>query len=128
MRPKKAGVFHQPPVGAHEMRPKEMCPKKRADFICPYKSNIESPIEGASVRKREKDGDSRSVETNVAPKKDANCVSPRCLQNFSWQGVGVTQLDVGVAAKPPARAVLTPYKGCFRADYRPPLHKMTSTA
>ena len=42
--------------------------------------------------------------------------------------IGVTQLDVGAAAKPPARAVLTPYKGCFRADYRPPLHKMTSTA
>jgi len=46
------------------------------------------------------------------------------LMNF----LGVTQLDVGAAAKPPARAVLTPYKGCFRADYRPPLHKMTSTA
>ncbi len=33
---KKAGVFHQQPVGAHKMRPKEMRPKKRADFICPY--------------------------------------------------------------------------------------------
>jgi len=37
-------------------------------------------------------------------------------------------LGVGAAAKPPTGAVLTPYKGCFRADYRPPLHKMTSTA
>ncbi|GEM_PF-1619504 len=44
------------------------------------------------------------------------------------KSIGVTQLDVGAAAKPPARAVLTPYKGCFRADCRPPLHKMTSTA
>jgi len=42
--------------------------------------------------------------------------------------VGVTQLDVGAAAKPTARVVLTPYKGCFRADYRLPLHKTTSTA
>jgi len=42
--------------------------------------------------------------------------------------VGVTQLDVGAAAKPPEGAVLTPYKGCFRADYLPTLHKMTSTA
>ncbi len=40
--------------------------------------------------------------------------------------LGVTQLDVGAAAKPPARAVLTPYKGCFRADYRPPLHKLNA--
>jgi len=48
--------------------------------------------------------------------------------SFKRVGIGVTQLDVGAAAKPPARAVLTPYKGCFRADYRPPLHKMTSTA
>ena len=39
--------------------------------------------------------------------------------------LGVTQLDVGAAAKPPARAVLAPYKGCFRADYRPPLHTYT---
>ncbi len=38
------------------------------------------------------------------------------------------QLDVGAAAKPPAGTVLTPYKGCFQANYRPPLHKMTSTA
>ncbi len=44
------------------------------------------------------------------------------------QLIGVTQLDVGATAKPPAGAVLTPYKGCFRADYRPPLHKTTSTA
>jgi len=46
------------------------------------------------------------------------------LQAQKW--VGVTQLDVGVAAKPPEGAILTPYKGCFRADYRPPLHKMTN--
>jgi len=35
MRPKKAGVFHQPPVGAHEMRPKEMRPKKTGRFHLP---------------------------------------------------------------------------------------------
>jgi len=37
-------------------------------------------------------------------------------------------MDVGAAAKLPAGTVLTPHKGCFRADCRPPLHKMTSTA
>jgi len=53
---------------------------------------------------------------------------PMFLPIPKFSQLGVTQLDLGAAAKPPARAVLTPYKGCFRSDYRPPLHKMTSTA